>query len=145
MNKDAGELARGLAKIQARLRGELFDELREHEDDLDAIFDPYSYSPLVHELREKYLSRLYLIQGLLQQLAHFSQGRGKHTTRVQCIAAEDQETLVELVNKKLVRLNGSKVLDVKFIPAQDDGDWSAMITYEVNPFTEAADETAAWM
>ena len=145
MNKDAGELARKLAKTQARLRKELFDELQAHREELDSIFDPYSYSPLVHELREKYLTRLYLIQGLIQQLAYFSQGRHKHTTRVLSVGAKSQETLVNLVNRKLVKLNGAKVLDVKFIPGNGTENWSALITYEANPFMEEADETAAWM
>lgn len=145
MNKDAGELARRLARIQGRLRRELFDELESHQDDLDAVFDPYSYSPVVHELREKYLSRLYLIQGLIQQLAHFSQGHGKHATRVLSVRADNQKKLVDLVNQRLVKLNGSKVLDVKFIPGSGSERWSALITYEVNPFMQEADETAAWM
>jgi hypothetical protein len=145
MNKNAGELARRLARIQARLRRDLFEELREHESDLDELFDPYSFSPLVHEIREKYLTRLYLIQGIIQQLAHFSQGRSKHSTRVLRVAAEDQKALVELVNRKLGKLNGAKVLDVKFVPGDGRESWSALITYEANPFMEEADETAAWM
>lgn len=145
MNREAGDLARRLSKIQARLRGDLFDELQAHEDNLEAVFDPYSYSPLVHELREKFLTRLYLIQGLIQQLAHLSQARGKHATRVLSVAAEDRSSLVNLVNRKLATLNGSKVLDVKFIPGGPDQGWSAVITFELNPFIEEADETAAWM
>jgi hypothetical protein len=145
MNKEAGELARQLSKIQARLRQELFEELQAQGDSLESVFDPYSYSPLVHELREKYLTRLYLIQGLIQQLAHLSQGRTRHTTRVLSVAAESQQTLVNLVNRKLASLNGAKVLDVKFIPGGRDESWSALITYEANPFVEEADETAAWM
>ena len=145
MDKGAVELAKKLAAIQARLRQELFEELRSHEEDLESIFNPFSYSPLVHELREKYLSRLYLIQGLLHQLASHGRGPNKHATRVLSVAAPNQAELVQLVNHKLVRLNGAKVTDVKFLPGNGKEDWSALITYEVNPFMTEADETAAWM
>jgi hypothetical protein len=145
MKPNARPLARKLSKIQARLRKELLEELLAHEDDLDALFDPYAYSPLAHEIREKYLNRLYLIHGIIQQLAHFSQGRNRHPTRVLSVAAENQQNLVELVNRRLGKLNGAKILDVKFIPATEKDGWSALITYEANPFVEEADETAAWM
>jgi len=145
MNREAGELARTLAKIQARLRQELAEELHTHGEELESAFDPYSYSPLVHELRDKYLTRLYLIQGLIQQLAQLSQGRHRHKTRVLSVAADDQQSLVSSVNRKLASLNGSKILDIKFIPGGESEDWSALITYEANPFVEEPDETAAWM
>ena len=145
MNREAGELARTLARIQARLRHELAEELHTHSEELESAFDPYSYSPLVHELRDKYLTRLYLIQGLIQQLAQLSQGRHKHKTRVLRVGAGDQESLVSSVNEKLATLNGSKILDIKFIPGGEGAEWSALITYETNPFVEEPDETAAWM
>ncbi len=145
MKSNAGQLARRLSKVQARLRKELVDELLTHEEDLESLFDPYSFSPLVHEIREKYLNRLYLIQGIIQQLAHLSQGRNRHPTRVLSVAAESQQTLVDLVNRRLGKLSGAKILDVKFIPATEKDGWSALITYEANPFVEEADETAAWM
>ena len=144
--KDAvGGLAKKLGRIQAQLRRELLAELQEHEDDLESIFDPYSFSPMVHDLREKYLTRLYLVQGLLQQLAHYSHGRTKPTTRVTALAAQTQNELVERVNRKLCRLNGSRILDVKFVPGSEEEDWSALITYEVNPLSSPADSSAAWM
>ena len=145
MDNDVGDLARKLGRIQADLRKELVGELQGHSQDFEAVFDPYSYSPVAQELRDKYLSRLYLIQGLLQQLAEFSQGHNRRATRVLSVAAEDQEKLVRKVNRKLLKLNGTKVLDVKFIPGNDSQGWAAMITYEVNPFTASFDETAAWM
>jgi hypothetical protein len=145
MEANAGELARKLARIQARLRKDMFDELLAHEGELETVFDPYSYAPLMHELREKYLTRIYLIHGIVQQLVHLTQGRTKHATRVLSVAAENQESLVNLVNRKLVNLNGAKVLDVTFIPGTGKENWSALITYEVNPFVEETDETAAWM
>ncbi len=144
MTREPAELARRLAAIQNKLRADLMGELQEQGQDIELVFDPDSYSPLVHELREKYLTRLYLIQGILQQLAHYSLGRNKHSTRVASVAAQDRAELVRLVNCKLQRLNGAKVLDVKFIPGGEEG-WAAVITYEVNPFTAEADETAAWM
>ena len=145
MNNEAADLAKKLASIQARLRRELFEVLEGHKEDLDGIFDPYSFSPVVHELRDKYLTRLYLVQGIIQQLAYFSRGHQKHATRVVSVAAPSQEKLVDLVNRKLVLLNGSKVLDVKFIPGSGQGEWSALITYEANPFLAEAGEAAAWM
>jgi hypothetical protein len=145
MRNDALEFARKLAQIQARLRDELLDELREHGEELDTAFDPYSYSPFVHELRDKYLNRLYLIHGILQQLAHQTQGKGKQTTQVLSVIAPTQRELVDRVNRKLTKLNGSKVTDVKFIPGNDGEDWSAVITLELSPFRNEADETAAWM
>jgi hypothetical protein len=145
MNSNAGELAKKLSRIQARLRGELLQELQSHGDELQAIFDPYSYSPLVHELRERYLTRLYLLQGIIQQLAHFSQGRSKHTACVFPVTADSRNELVRRVNRKLCKLNGSRVIDVKFMSADEDGDWSALITCELNPFAAEADGTAAWM
>ena len=68
MNHEAGELAKKLARIQSRLRNELMEELKSHEGDLEAIFDPYSFSPIVHELREKYLTRLHLLHEILGYL-----------------------------------------------------------------------------
>ena len=145
MNRDAGELAQKLVKIQTRLRQELLAELQAHDDDLESVFDPYSYSPLVHELREKYLTRLYLLNGIIQQLAHHSQGHGRHTTRVFPVTADSRDELVQQVNRKLGKLNGSRVVDIKFMSGDESDDWSALITYEVNPLSPATDGTAAWM
>lgn len=145
MDRTAGELARKLAKIQARLRKDLLDELLAHEDELDSMFDPYSFSPFIHEVREKYLSRLYLIQGLIQQIMAPGQVRARHATRVLSVGAETQELLVNQVNRQLGSLNSAKVLDVTFIPGNGKDHWSALITYEVSPVVEETDETAAWM
>ena len=145
MENDVSDLAKKLARIQATLRKELFSELKEHSEELDVVFDPYSYSPVAQELRDKYLSRLYLIQGLLQQLVESSQGHNRRATRVLNVIAEGQDELVRNVNSKLLKLNGTKVLDIKFVPRADGKEWSAWITYEVNPFNNSFDETAAWM
>jgi hypothetical protein len=144
MSSEPAELARKLAAVQSRLRQELFEELQSHEQEIETAFNPYSYSPLVHELREKYLSRLYLLHAILQQLAQHHKSRNKHTTRVVSVAAEDRPKLVRLVNRKLQKLNGAKVLDVKFTPDPEEG-WSALITYELSPFTVEPGETAARM
>lgn len=145
MAKISGELARRLAKTQARLRSELLEELKAQGDDLEEVFNPYSYSPLIHELREKYLSRLVLIQGILQQLAHHYHAGHKPSVRVHALSAETQNELVRRVNRTLHKLNGSRVIDVTFTPSTEDEDWSALITYEAHASADETDETALWM
>ncbi len=142
---DVRDIARKLVRIQNRLRKELFKELQDHAADIDLIFDPYSYSPLAQELREKYLSRLYAIQAILQELAHLNCGRRQPPVKVLSVGAESREELVSAVNKQLAELNGAKVQDVKFMQNRQDDGWVAVITYMANPFTEAQDESAAWM
>ncbi|MFO7957738.1 MAG: hypothetical protein R6X33_11650 [Candidatus Brocadiia bacterium] len=142
MRMEPADLARKLSAVQNQLRQELFEELQEHGEDIESIFDPYSYSPLTHDLRDKYLSRLHLIQAILQQLAHYSQGKRKNATRVVSVTAPDRSELVRQVNHKLTRLNGAKVRDVKFMQGEDGG-WSALITYDLNPFKGETDEPAA--
>ncbi len=145
MGIDAREIARKLACIQSRLRKDLVEELQEHEEEIEDIFDPHSYSPVVQELREKYLTRLYTLQAILQELAHQSMGRRQPSVQVLSLHAEDSEKLVSLVNKHLARLNGVKVQGIEFLQNKQDDQWVALITYLANPFTEARDETAAWM
>jgi len=145
MNGDAREIAKKLARIQSRLRKELLEELQQHEEDIDVIFDPYSYSPLAQELREKYLNRLYTIQALIQELAHFNHGRRQPPVKVLSLRAANSEELVELVNRKLLELNGSKVMDVEFLQSKQDDNWVGIITYVANPFVEAQGEAAAFM
>jgi len=145
MSRDAYEVARKLARVQSRLRKELLEELQRHAEDIENVFDPYSYSPVVHEIKEKYLSRLYVLQALIQELAHLNQSRRNPPVKVTSIKAEDSEALVERVNEKLANLDGAKILDVKFIQNKTDEDWVALISFIGNPFTEAKDETAAWM
>ena len=145
MSMSPCDIAKKLVHIQSRLRNNLLKELQCHEDDLDNSFDPYAYSPLVHEIKEKYLSRLYVIQALIQELAHLNQGRRNRTVRVLSVRAGDSEALVELVNEKLAGLNGAKIMDVKFLQSKDADDWVAVISFVANPFSGAKDETAAWM
>ena len=145
MSSETRDIARKLARIQKRLRRELFQELRDHEEDVESIFDPYSYSPVVQEIREKYLTRLYVLNAIIQELAHLNQGRRHPPVKVLSLRAQNSEALVELVNKKLARLNGVKVMDVEFLQNKEDDHWVAVITYVSNPFTETHDETAAFM
>jgi len=145
MNVDARDIAKKLARVQGRLRKELLEELQNHEEDIEVIFDPYSYSPLVQELREKYLNRLYVLQALIQELAHFNQGRRHPTVKVVSVRAQDAEKLVDAVNHKLVELNGAKVMDVEFVQNKPDDQWVGVITYIVNPFMETQGEAAAFM
>lgn len=145
MGSSAFEMARRLARVQNRLRNELLEELESHEDGVENVFDPYSYSPVAHEIREKYLSRLYALQVIIQELAHLNQGQKHPPVKVMRVQAQDNEQLVELVNKKLARLNGARIMDVEFLQSQQGEHCVAVITYVANPFTETHDETAAWM
>ena len=145
MGNSASDVARRLARVQKRLRGELLEELRSHGDDLENVFDPYSYSPVAHEIREKYLSRLYALQMIIQELAHLNQGQKQPPVRVLRVRARDNEELVKSVNKKLANLNGARIMDVEFLQTPQDEHWVAVITYMANPFAGTPDETAAWM
>ena len=142
MKSDLYEIVKRLVGIQNDLRLELFEEIQRHADDIESVFDPYSYSPVVHELREKYLNRLYVLQAVLQELAHYNQGQARRhpPAVVMSVKASDSEQLVELVNRKLAKLNGAKVLDVKFLQNKQDDDWVALITYVANPLTSAQGE-----
>ncbi len=130
MSTPADNLSRKLSGILGQLRSELVEELREHESDLDTIFDPYSFSPVAHELREKYLARLHLVQGLMQQLNGYRQGDRKQAVRVLSVAADSLPELVERLNTKLSSLNHPRVIDVHFAPPDERLGWCALITYE---------------
>ena len=145
MTKDASRIAKVLSQTQAKLREKLLTELTDVEDDLPCLFDPDSYSPAFDEYREKYLSRLYVLQSLLQELANFNQGQRKRHTKVTTVSARNHSELTKLVNRTISHLDGCKVTDVKFVPSNDDKEWVAVITYLSNPFVEEQDETAAWM
>ena len=145
MGSNASDMAKRLARIQGRLRKELLEELQSNEADIENVFDPYSYSPVAHEIKEKYLSRLYTLQAIIQELAHFNQGRRHPPVQLASVRASDSASLVDLVNKKLERLNGARIIDVKFMQNKQDDHWVAVITYVATPFMETHDETAAWM
>lgn len=145
MAKDASRIAKMLSQVQARLREKLLSELTETEEDLPFLFDPDSYSPAFDEYREKFLSRLYVLQSIIQELANFNQGQKKRHTKVTTVSARNHSELTKLVNRTISHLDGCKVTDVKFVPSNDDKEWVAVITYLSNPFVEEQDETAAWM
>ncbi len=144
MSSDTRDIAQQLAQIQNRLRGELLEELQEKDGELDTVFDPYSFSPVVQEIRDKYLSNLQVIQSIIQELARHHKKRQPPVKLIR-LKAEDSEQLVELVNDKMASLQGARVMDVEFMQKQNDDQWVAVITYVANPFQEEQDETAAWM
>lgn len=145
MRKGTVEIIKELARIQGNLRQELLEKLKSEGEDLVSIFNPYSFSPLVQELREKYLNRLLVIQGLIQQLTYLGAGRGKNCTKVVRVHAAEQQELVRRVNRKLASLNGAKVMDVEFLPEDDAGKWVALITFVPNPLQSQHDESTAMM
>jgi hypothetical protein len=145
-SKDASEVAKLLSQIQAKLREKLLSDLEGNKEELGDLFDPDLYSPAFEEYRERYLSRLYVLQSLLQELANFNQQGGKKRhTKVASVSARNHSELAKMVNRKIVQLNGCKVTDVKFVPTKDDKEWVAVITYLSNPFVAETGETAAWM
>jgi len=145
MRQGTVDIIKRLARIQANLREELLEKLEAQGEDLETIFDPYSFSPVVQELREKYLNRLLVIQGLIQQLTHLGTGRSKNSTRVVRLQADEQPELVKRVNRKLAALNGAKVLDVEFLPKGEEDEWVALITFVPNPLSTEHDESTAMM
>jgi len=145
MSSDVFDIARKLARIQVRLRKALLEELQAHAGDIESIFDPDCYSPLVHELREKYLNRLFVLQAIIHEFAHLNQGRRTPPVKVMTVKAGNNEELVDRVNEKLATLQYAKVLDVKFLQNKPEDDWLAVICFIASPFTETKDETAAWM
>ena len=145
MGKDASRVAKVLSQIQAKLRAKLIDEIEGREEELQPLFDPDTYSPAFEEYREKYLSRLYVLQSIIQELANFNQGQKRRHTKVTSVSARNHSELTKLVNRTISHLDGCKVTDVKFVPSADDKEWVAVITYLANPFMQEQDETAAWM
>ncbi len=142
MKKDARKIARKLSLTQNQLRSELLSELMKYSDEIDTVFDPHSYSHLGEEIRDKYLTRLHMLQGILQELAHFNQGNRQPPVKVLSLDAKSSEKLVKMVNSTLARLNGARIMDVEFILNQKEDKWVALITYRANPFNEEKGETA---
>jgi hypothetical protein len=143
MAHDASAIAKQLAQIQAKLREKMITDLEGAGAELDELFDPDTYSPAFEEYRERYLSRLYVLQSLIQELANFNQGSKKRHTKVASVSAKTHAELARQVNRKILRLDGCKVTDVKFVPTSKE--WVAVITYLSNPFVASQDEAAAWM
>ena len=136
MDQKIAKLVKQLTNIQADLRQELCDELLSTDEDLEHVFDPYSYSPVVQDLREKYLNQLMTVQGIIQQLAHHCHAQQTQKTKVVRLTSEKQRNLVKLVNQKLASMNGSKVMDMNFLPRDEEGDWVAVITFMPSPFSQ---------
>mgnify|MGYP000527068625 FL=1 len=136
MDQQVAKLVKKLSGIQTDLREELCEKLLSEDEELDHMFDPYSYSPTVQDLREKYLNRLMTIQGIIQQLAHHCHAQQQQKTKVVRLSSKDQNKLVKLVNQKLASMNGNRVMDVNFMDRNDEGEWVALITYTPSPFTQ---------
>ena len=136
MDQKVARIVKTLSGIQANLREELCEKLENQDEELEHIFDPYSFSPVAQDLREKYLNQLMTIQGIIQQLAHHCHAQQKQKTKVVRLSSSDQDKLVKLVNQKLASMNGSRVMDVNFMDRNDDGKWVALITYTPSPFAQ---------
>lgn len=136
MDQKVAKLVKKLSGIQANLREELCEKLLAEDEELDHVFDPYSYSPIAQDLREKYLNQLMTVQGIIQQLAHHCHAQQQQKTKVVRLSSEDQGKLVKLVNQKLASMNGNRVMDVEFMDQNDNGQWVALITYSPSPFAQ---------
>ena len=136
MDQEIAKLVKKLSGIQANLREELCNKLLAEDEELDHVFDPYSYSPTAQDLREKYLNQLMTVQGIIQQLAHHCHAQQQQKTKVVRLSSDDQSKLVKLVNQKLASLNGNRVMDVNFMERNDEGKWVALITYTPSPFAQ---------
>ncbi|HOX38559.1 MAG TPA: hypothetical protein PL033_11270 [Candidatus Brocadiia bacterium] len=143
MSDEVYRIAKSLGRIQSQLRKELLDELSQSEDDLEFLFDPHSYSLKLEELRDKYVTRLFVLQHIAQELSHLSAHPRKRQTRVTTLIADDHQSLTKLVNSRLARMDNCRVLDIKFSPVPDSG-WLAVITYVAGAMPPDAEETARW-
>lgn len=132
---DAARVAKILAEIQYEIREDLLNNLVGKEEDLKTALDPRTFSPEFDEVRDKYLDKLAILQGIINELANFSLCHTKRITRIESMSAETHEELTKRVNHKLARLEGCRIVDVKFI--KDDGGekptWVSFITYMPNP------------
>ena len=138
--QDASRVAKTLAEIQYELREDLLDNLKDQEDDLKTVLDPRTFSPEFYEIRDKYLDKLTIIQGVINELANFNLCHTKRVTRIESVSAESHKQLASRVNKKLMKLEGCRIMDVKFIKDDDEEEpeWVAFITYIPNPLKPAA-------
>ncbi|MDA0837633.1 MAG: hypothetical protein O3B01_03770 [Planctomycetota bacterium] len=138
--QDASRVAKILAEIQYELREDLLGNLKDQEQDLKAVLDPRTFSPEFDEIRDKYLDKLTIIQGVINELANFNLCHTKRVTRIESVSAESHKQLAARVNKKLMKLEGCRIMDVKFIKAADEeeeAEWVAFITYIPNPLKPA--------
>lgn len=133
LKADASRIGRVIAELQQKLRQDLLQELVESEEELHTLFDPGSYSHALDGVRDKYVDKLFALQGILHELANLDEGHRRRRTEVTCLSAKTPDALAKQVNKKLRELEGCAILDVKFLKGDEDK-WVAFITYLANPF-----------
>ena len=143
MKRDPGLILKKLATAQSQLRQELMQELASNEDYLDGLFDQFSYNVALEELRDKYVTRLFIIQSLIHELTNLSLGKQKRRTRVISLTGADVEELTAEVNRKLQALDGRRVLDVKFSQSED-ATWQAFIVYLSHPRQDSGGASGRW-
>jgi len=133
--QDVARIAKILAEIQYELREDLLDTLAREEDDLKIVLDPRTFSMEFDEVREKYLDKLAVLQGIINELANLNLHHTKRITRVESLAAGTHEELTKKVNHKLARLEGCRIVDVKFLKDDKSAEspWVSFITYMPNP------------
>ncbi|MBI2193298.1 MAG: hypothetical protein HYU36_15085 [Planctomycetes bacterium] len=136
---DAARVAKILAEIQYELREDLLNNLTAQEENLKTALDPRTFSPEFDEIRDKYLDKLAILQGIINELANFNLCHTKRITRIESMSAETHEELTRRVNHKLARLEGCRIVDVKFIKdeAGEKSSWVSFITYMPNPLKPA--------
>lgn len=137
--EDAARIAKTISEVQYELREDLLDSLVSEGEDLKSTLDPRSFSPEMDEIRDKFLDKLAILQGIVNELANFNLCHTKRITRIESISADTHEELTERVNKKLARLEGCRIVDVKFL--KDEGTeevkWVSFVTYMPNPLRPA--------
>jgi hypothetical protein len=138
--EDASRIAKIIAEIQYELREDLLRLLTGQEKELRSVLDPRTFSPEFEEVRDKYLDKLAILQGIVNELANFGLSHTKRITRIESLCADSHEKLTRMVNMKLARLEGCRIVDVEFIKNENDGkpEWVSFITYVPNPLTPPA-------
>ena len=133
--EDVSRIAKTLSEVQYEMREDLLDFLLSEEEELKTVLDPRTFSPQFDEIREKYLDKLAVLQGAINELANFNLCHTKRITRVESTAADTYENLTKKVNIKLARLEGCRIVDVKFLKDEesDESPWVSFITYMPNP------------
>ena len=139
LEEDGNRIGRLIAEIQQKLRQDLLDDLVESEEDLQSLFDPDSYSHALDEVRDKYVDKLWALQGILHEIANLDDGHRRRRTEVMSISTDSPEALTQEVNKALRSLEGCAIQDVKFLKGEDS-QWVAFITYLANPFDRSREE-----
>ena len=133
LREDATRIGRLIAEIQQKMRDDLLDELVSSEEDLQSLLDPDSYSHTLEEIRDRYIDKLYVLSGILHEVANLDDGHRRRRTEVTSITAESPEALTKQLNRKLRALEGCAILDVKFLRGGEK-EWVAFISFLANPF-----------